>query len=57
MEVQTTEEVSDEEIYQAVLDAKEAQENMEINGGDDIGTDAHVELCPTYMKSFKQFLF
>jgi hypothetical protein len=47
IEVQTTEEVSDEEIYQAVIDAKKAQENMEINGRDDIGTDAHVEPHPT----------
>jgi hypothetical protein len=47
IEVQTTEEVSDEEIYQAGIDTKKAQENMEINGRDDIGTDAHVEPCPT----------
>ena len=32
----TLTEVSDKEIYQAVMDAREAQENLEINGGDDM---------------------
>jgi hypothetical protein len=26
----------DKEIYQAIMDAKEAHENLEINGGDDV---------------------
>ena len=37
---------SDEDIYQAVMDARNARENMEINGGDDIDTDAPVEPQP-----------
>lgn len=41
-------ETTDEEICQAVLDARKAQEEGPINGGDnDIDNDAPVEPCPT----------
>ncbi|KAF8488158.1 hypothetical protein F5888DRAFT_1623408 [Russula emetica] len=39
-------EISDTEIYQAVKDAINAQENMEINGGDDGDDDIFAEPCP-----------
>ena len=41
-------ETTDEEICQAVLDARKAQEEGPINGGDnDVDDDAPVEPCPT----------
>jgi len=39
-------EASDQEIYQAVVDAVEARENMEVNGGDDIDIDIDITLEP-----------
>ncbi|KAH9066818.1 hypothetical protein EDB87DRAFT_1553257 [Lactarius vividus] len=39
--------VSDKEIYQAVMNAKEAHENLDINGGDDIDDDTPLEPRPT----------
>ena len=39
-------ETSDAEIYQAVMDAIDARENMEINGGDDDDDDAPAEPRP-----------
>lgn len=41
-------ETSDVEIYQAVIDAIEARENIEMNGGDDIDNDISLEPRPTY---------
>jgi hypothetical protein len=47
-EEQNLDEVTDEEICKAVLDAQKAQEEALINGGDDdIDDDARVEPCPT----------
>ena len=40
-------ETSDREIYQAVMDAAEARENSEINGGDDIDGDVAIRPRPT----------
>lgn len=40
-------ETSDREIYQAVMDASEARENSEINGGDDIDGDVAIRPRPT----------
>ncbi|KAF8911490.1 hypothetical protein CPB84DRAFT_1761954 [Gymnopilus junonius] len=39
-------ETSDEEIFQAVMDAIHARENIEINGGDDVDEDIPVEPRP-----------
>ena len=39
-------EASDIEIYQAVIDAVDACENMEINGGDDVDNNIPLEPCP-----------
>ncbi|EDR11200.1 uncharacterized protein LACBIDRAFT_324795 [Laccaria bicolor S238N-H82] len=33
---------SDREIYQSVMDAIDARENIEINGGDDIDDENHI---------------
>ena len=45
---QTLDESTDEEIYQVVMDAVDACENIENNGGDDIDSnDGPVEACPT----------
>jgi hypothetical protein len=35
-ESHTLTDILDKEIYQAIMDAKEAHENLEINGGDDV---------------------
>ncbi|KAH9019215.1 hypothetical protein EDB85DRAFT_2009297 [Lactarius pseudohatsudake] len=40
-------EATDTDIYQAVMDAIEARENMEKNGGDDVDEDGPVKPCPT----------
>jgi hypothetical protein len=40
-------ETSDREIYQAVMDAIDARENVEINGGDDVDNDIPLEPRPT----------
>jgi hypothetical protein len=48
-ESRVMDETTDEEICQAVLDARKAQEEVLINGGDDdVDDDASVELCPTH---------
>ena len=40
---------TDREIYQAVLDTRQAREDAPINGGhDDIENDSSVEPLPTY---------
>lgn len=45
-EAHITAEASDEDIYQAVMDAIEAQENVEKNGGDDMDEDGPVKPRP-----------
>ena len=40
-------EASDKDIYQAVMDAIEACENVEENGGDDVDDDGPVKPCPS----------
>ena len=40
-------EASDKEIYQAVMDAIEARDNIDINGGDDVDFDGLPEPLPT----------
>jgi hypothetical protein len=40
-------ETSDREIYQAVMDAINARENVEINSGDDVDNDIPLEPRPT----------
>lgn len=40
-------ETSDQEIYQAVIDAIDAHENIEVNGGDVIDNDGPIEPPPT----------
>ncbi|KIJ26255.1 hypothetical protein M422DRAFT_192480 [Sphaerobolus stellatus SS14] len=42
------EESTDQDIYQAVINAIEARENAETNGGDDVDIDVPVETRPTY---------
>ena len=46
-------EMSDHEIYQAVMDAINAQENIEINGRDDVDDDLPSEPCPTHWDVLK----
>lgn len=46
-ESQTLTETSDKEIYQAVMDAVKACENMEVTGCDDVDDDVPPEPCPT----------
>jgi len=46
-ESQILREISDEEIYQAVMDTLEARENMEITGWDDVDNNVPPEPCPT----------
>lgn len=46
-ESQTLTEASDKEIYQAVMDARVAHDNLEINGGDDIDGVVPLEPQPT----------
>ena len=46
-ESQMMDKVTDQEIYQAVMEAREAHENMEMTGGDDIDEDCTVEPSPT----------
>ncbi|KAH8988660.1 hypothetical protein EDB86DRAFT_2808318 [Lactarius hatsudake] len=45
--------VSDEEIYQAVMDARGARENLKINGGDDIDNNIPLEPHPTQANILK----
>jgi hypothetical protein len=40
-------ETTDADIYQAVIDAIEARENVEMNGGDDVDDDGPIEPCPS----------
>ncbi|KAH9961394.1 hypothetical protein BGW80DRAFT_1181642 [Lactifluus volemus] len=46
-ESQVLMETSDCEIYQAVMDAINTRENVEINGGDDVDNDIPLEPRPT----------
>jgi hypothetical protein len=46
-ESQVLMEMSDREIYQAVMDAINAHENVKINGGDDVDNNIPLEPCPT----------
>ena len=46
-------ETSDVEIYQAVMDAVEARENIEIMGGDDVDNDIPLDPRPTYRDVLK----
>ena len=39
-------EASDEEIYQSVMDAVKARENININGGDDVDNGVAIEPRP-----------
>ena len=41
-------EATDADIYQAVIDAIEARENIKTNGGDDVDEDGPVKPCPTW---------
>jgi hypothetical protein len=42
-------EATDKEIYQAVMVARQAQEDASINGGDDdVDDDAFIDDCPTH---------
>ena len=52
-ESQDLTESSDEEIFQSVLDAIEAREKIDINGGDDVddGPDVEIEPQPTRRKA------
>ena len=54
-ESQDLTESSDEENFQSVLDAIEAREKIDINGGDDVddGLDVEIEPQPTRHKVFK----
>jgi hypothetical protein len=52
-ESQILTETLDAEIYQAVMDAVQACENMEINGGDDINKDMPPEPRPTQREVLK----
>jgi hypothetical protein len=45
-ESQVMTEASDEEIFQSVMDAIEARENININGGDDVDHDNGVTIEP-----------
>ena len=38
---------STDEIYQAVINAIDAHENIDENGGDDLNSDGPVQTCPT----------
>lgn len=40
-------EADDNDIYHAVMDAIEARENIDCNGGDDIDQDGPIEPCPS----------
>ena len=46
-ESQLLTESSDKEIFEAVIDAIEAHENLELNRGDDVEDDGPQEPCPT----------
>jgi hypothetical protein len=46
-------ESSDTEIYQAVIDAIEACENIDINGGDDVDDDVPLKPHPTWCDVLK----
>jgi hypothetical protein len=52
-ESQTLTEASDKEIYQAVMDARGAHNNLEINGGDDIDEVVPLEPQPTHIDVHK----
>ncbi|KAH9029262.1 hypothetical protein EDB85DRAFT_1867292 [Lactarius pseudohatsudake] len=39
-------EATDVDIYQAVMDAVEARENIDKNGGDDVDEDGPIKPCP-----------
>ncbi|KIM36342.1 hypothetical protein M413DRAFT_78330 [Hebeloma cylindrosporum] len=46
-------ETSDREIYQAVMDAIEARENIDITGGDDIEDGIPINPRPTHRDALK----
>ena len=52
-ESHTLTETSDQEIYEAVMAAIEARENIDINDGDDIEDGSHVDPRPTYRDVLK----
>src|SRR6266581_3031812 len=52
-ESQILTEISDEEIYQAVMDALEACENMEITGWDDVDNNVPSKPHPTHSNVVK----
>jgi hypothetical protein len=48
---QTMDESTDEEIYQVIMDAVDAHENIDNNGSDDVDcNNGPVEACPTIHK-------
>ena len=46
-ECKIMDESTDEEIYQAAIDAIDACENINENGGDNLNSDGPVQACPT----------
>ena len=52
-EAHITAEASDKDIYQAVMDAIEAWENVEKKGGDDVDKDGPVKACLSRSKVLK----
>ena len=46
-------EATDEEIFQAVVDTRKAQDELEITGGDDVDDDAQIEVLPTRCEVLK----
>ena len=46
-------EASDKDIYQAVMDAVEARDNLEKNGGDDVDDDGLIKPCPSHQDVLK----
>lgn len=55
-ESQIMTEMSDKEIYHAVMDAVKARENIETNGGDDLDNEAFIEPRPTRREVLKAVL-
>ena len=46
-------EASDEDIFQSIMDAVKARENVEINGGDDVDEVVDTEPLPTRREVLK----
>ena len=52
-EVHIMTEASNKDIYQAVMDAVEAHENLEKNGEDDVDDDGPIKPCPSHQDVLK----